>query len=214
MKNTFLRPVFLTVLFLLGLAFIPQFALAAPQIFYGSASFNGKVLTASDTGVIVTAEFKGQEIASYVMGSDARLGDLYILYVPTNILESPENQSPDLPNSGDIVNFYISGVPINETNDATTPVGSVKIEAPGQVVFDISADEACEPTSDTDATCDGVDDDCDGVADDDYVPEPTSCGVGYCAAEGETACVEGQVTDTCLPGRAAVRYRRNLRRCR
>ena len=63
--------------------------------------------------------------------------------------------------------------------------------------------DTCEPgapLSDTDATCDGVDDNCNEIADEGYVPESTSCGVGYCAATGETACVEGQVSDTCEPG--------------
>jgi hypothetical protein len=53
----------------------------------------------------------------------------------------------------------------------------------------------------SDGTCDGSDDDCDGAADDDYVPVPTSCGVGACAAYGILVCVNGSVQDTCLPRR-------------
>ncbi len=45
-----------------------------------------------------------------------------------------------------------------------------------------------------------MDDDCDGAADDDYVPTPTECGVGACAAAGELVCVDGGLEDTCTPG--------------
>jgi hypothetical protein len=51
-----------------------------------------------------------------------------------------------------------------------------------------------------DATCDGIDSDCDGTNDEDYVPLPTSCGVGACAATGNMACIAGSVVDDCQPG--------------
>src|SRR5437867_7609685 len=37
-----------------------------------------------------------------------------------------------------------------------------------------------------DSVCNGIDDDCNGVADEDYVPLPTSCGVGACTRTGVT----------------------------
>jgi hypothetical protein len=52
----------------------------------------------------------------------------------------------------------------------------------------------------TDADCDGVDDDCSGAADEDYVPTPTACGTGACAATGITACEDGVVQYICTPG--------------
>ncbi len=51
-----------------------------------------------------------------------------------------------------------------------------------------------------DATCDGIDDDCNGENDEDYLPTPTSCGVGACAATGQLVCENGQEVDTCTPG--------------
>ena len=55
---------------------------------------------------------------------------------------------------------------------------------------------ACVPpeVADSDATCDGQDDDCDGSVDEDYAA--TSCGEGACAAE--SACVDG-AEQTCTP---------------
>ncbi|MGH2689508.1 MAG: MopE-related protein, partial [Actinomycetota bacterium] len=62
--------------------------------------------------------------------------------------------------------------------------------------------DSCTPGAPAagDATCDGADDDCDGVVDEDYVPVPTSCGVGACAENaGVTSCVSGSVQDSCDP---------------
>jgi hypothetical protein len=56
---------------------------------------------------------------------------------------------------------------------------------------------ACHKTSETDATCDGVDDDCNCKVDDGYMPH--SCGVGAC--ERESACVGG--FESCTPGTPA-----------
>ncbi len=56
------------------------------------------------------------------------------------------------------------------------------------------------PLSTDDTTCDSIDDDCDGVNDDDYVPPPTSCGVGACSGNtGQLQCQAGSLVDTCDP---------------
>lgn len=54
-----------------------------------------------------------------------------------------------------------------------------------------------------DATCDGYDDDCDGRMDEDYASEPSSCGIGACAASGATTCVDGEIAIDCTPGTPA-----------
>jgi len=57
-----------------------------------------------------------------------------------------------------------------------------------------------DPLSADDATCDGVDDNCSGLADEDYLPTPTTCGVGQCAGNtGQLTCVAGSTVDTCNP---------------
>ncbi|MBP7147448.1 MAG: right-handed parallel beta-helix repeat-containing protein, partial [Acidobacteria bacterium] len=48
--------------------------------------------------------------------------------------------------------------------------------------------------------CDGLDNDEDGTFDEDFIPHPTWCGVGACAATGVTTCVDGEVQDTCVAG--------------
>jgi uncharacterized protein (TIGR03382 family) len=67
----------------------------------------------------------------------------------------------------------------------------------GGVVGDTCAPGAPAPS---DATCDAIDDDCSGQADEDFAAAPTTCGVGACAAVGETTCAGGVVGDTCTPG--------------
>jgi hypothetical protein len=65
---------------------------------------------------------------------------------------------------------------------------------------DLDADlDACVALG-ADDDCDGVDDDCDGTPDDAFTATETTCGTGACAATGTTACVGGEVTDSCEEG--------------
>jgi parallel beta-helix repeat protein len=68
------------------------------------------------------------------------------------------------------------------------------------VVTDVCTSGSPAPN---DTTCNGIDDDCNGQTDEGYVPTPSTCGVGACAATGQHLCVNGAVTDTCTPGTPA-----------
>jgi hypothetical protein len=50
-----------------------------------------------------------------------------------------------------------------------------------------------------DTNCNGIDDDCDGAVDDDFAATPVTCGLGVCANSGASACVAGQLTQSCVP---------------
>ena len=60
--------------------------------------------------------------------------------------------------------------------------------------------QTCTPTGTPETICNGVDDNCNFLVDEDYVEQPTSCGVGVCAANGNTTCSGGVEGDNCTPG--------------
>jgi hypothetical protein len=60
-------------------------------------------------------------------------------------------------------------------------------------------DASVHPGAD-DAVCNNVDNDCDGSIDEDYMPVPTTCGVGECSGNsGQLECQAGVEVDTCDP---------------
>ncbi|MDH3727617.1 MAG: MopE-related protein, partial [Myxococcales bacterium] len=71
---------------------------------------------------------------------------------------------------------------------------------------DGTEEDSCMPGSgaSNDLTCNGGDDDCDGLIDEDYASQATSCGVGACAATGQTSCFDGTEEDSCVPGTPAA----------
>jgi hypothetical protein len=77
-----------------------------------------------------------------------------------------------------------------------------RTSCPAGAVETVDSCLAGEPAA-SDASCNGIDDDCDGTADEDYVPGQTSCGVGACASQGFTLCVNGVVLNTCRARRPA-----------
>ncbi len=79
--------------------------------------------------------------------------------------------------------------PCRDTNTPSSCAGGVE-----------SACQPGAPLAESDATCDGFDDDCSGAADEDFVGQPTTCGVGACAGSGTTSCVAAVVADSCAPG--------------
>ncbi len=63
--------------------------------------------------------------------------------------------------------------------------------------------DSCKPNaqaSDTDTSCDNIDDDCNGKVDDAFTSSGTTCGQGVCVASGTLTCVNGSTQDSCTPG--------------
>jgi len=65
--------------------------------------------------------------------------------------------------------------------------------------------DACDTVTPTALEiCDGIDNDCNAVTadgiDEPWYNQPTSCGVGQCAAEGDFECQAGVQVDTCTEG--------------
>ncbi|MBN1656512.1 MAG: hypothetical protein JXA30_22265, partial [Deltaproteobacteria bacterium] len=92
----------------------------------------------------------------------------------------------------------------------------VNCERPETEVDDCSSDYECpegywcvasvglcvftEVAPNVDITCDNIDDDCNGEVDEDYPQDPTTCGIGACAATGNMICVDAEEINTCVPG--------------
>jgi len=63
--------------------------------------------------------------------------------------------------------------------------------------------DSCAPGAPigADNNCNNIDENCNGTSDENYVPTPTSCGVGACFSTGQMVCVlpNHALADTCLP---------------
>ena len=109
---------------------IPQ----QPYTLYGTATLNGKVLTAQDNAVI-SLEVDGVELVSYTMG-DISGTDNYVLKVPMDSDSSVTTAAQE----GDTAYIYVNGIAINE--------GAQIIGAPSTTVqFDISVTSESNPPS-------------------------------------------------------------------
>ena len=141
----------------------------------------------------------------------ARLGDTQLIevtYVDSGTLTAtvPATLSPG------IYDLVVSDPTdrIGKLDDAFT-VTSTTV-CPRDVDLDGFVDAACPNGDDCndsdinihpgadDSDCDNVDDDCDTNTDGDYVPTPTNCGTGVCAATGQLECQSGSEVDTCTAG--------------
>lgn len=60
--------------------------------------------------------------------------------------------------------------------------------------------DSCVPGDPQAEICDGLDNDCDGLVDNNTSNETFQCGVGACAASGESSCIDGVIVDSCMPG--------------
>ncbi len=110
----------------LGIGLVTAVPPTQPYTLYGTATLNGKVLTAQDDDVIAL-KVEGVELVSYTMGDIAGT-DNYVLKVPMDSDSSVTTAAQE----GDSAYIYINGVEINE--------GVQVIGAPAAVVqVDISA---------------------------------------------------------------------------
>ncbi len=66
----------------------------------------------------------------------------------------------------------------------------------GQVIDTCSA----FPPGFLDPNCDDIDEDCDTFVDEDFLPRVETCGVGVCARQIVSECVEGMELGACIPG--------------
>jgi uncharacterized delta-60 repeat protein len=96
-----------------------------------------------------------------------------------------------------------NGIPDDGYIVTSTACGQGVCSSTGQnICQNFQTINTCIPSQPTgnDDNCNGVDEDCDGNADNNYVPTPTSCGIGACSSTGQLICSNGQVSGTCNPG--------------
>jgi len=117
-----------------GIGLVTAVPPTQPYTLYGTATLNGKALTAQDDDVI-SLKVDGVELVSYTMG-DISGTDNYVLKVPMDSDASVTTAAQE----GDSAYIYINGVEISE--------GVQVIGAPATVVtLDISATSASNPPS-------------------------------------------------------------------
>ena len=76
------------------------------HVFYGTALRNGAVL--SEGAVSVRLEESPDDLAQFVLGSDPRVGERYVLRVP---IDAVDPRDPGTARPGDAVQFFVDGVP-------------------------------------------------------------------------------------------------------
>ena len=119
-----------------AMAEAPRGPPAGVYTLYGSATLDGVPLTAADTDVVISIEVDTfGEVASYTMGSDPVMGDMYKLLV--NVYASPA----DGPTQGATAHIYITKTIKSEILEGSQTIGAPFTTVP----LDISAVTDTEP---------------------------------------------------------------------
>ena len=76
------------------------------HVFYGTATRNGTAVVAGE--VAVRLDEGSVDLAQFVLGSDPKIGDRYVLRIP---IDAVDPRDPGTARPGDLVRFYLDGVP-------------------------------------------------------------------------------------------------------
>ncbi|MBI5409003.1 MAG: putative metal-binding motif-containing protein [Nitrospirae bacterium] len=138
----------------------------------------------------VSGEYPDSDNDGYTSDVDCNDNDPSVYPgAPDNICNGVDNNCDGMPDDG-----YVP---------TATTCGQGVCASTGQLICvnGVTQDTctAGQPTGNDD-NCNGIDENCNGTADENYVPTPTSCGVGECSANGQLQCQNGIVVDTCTAG--------------
>ncbi len=76
------------------------------HVFYGTATRNGEAVAVGE--VSVRLDEGSGDLAQFVLGSDPKIGDRYVLRIP---IDAVDPRDPGTARPGDTVRFYLDGVP-------------------------------------------------------------------------------------------------------
>ncbi len=123
------------------------------------------------------------------------------------VVDCNDNDSSVYPGAPDIicdgVDNNCDGTPDDGYIPSNTTCGVGVCQSTGQLICQNGQlVDTCVPGSPTgnDDNCNGIDENCNGTPDENYVPPPTTCGVGVCQSTGQLICQNGSLVDTCVPG--------------